>query len=77
MIPAAESVLLGDYLRSKGVDVHLLLSGLITHAEVDRAAALPKRGSSSPSGRMCCEQIDTCRSRIRRLRAIRSGIADP
>jgi dienelactone hydrolase len=40
VIPAAESAILGDYLRSKGVDVHVLLSGLITHAEVDRAAAL-------------------------------------
>jgi dienelactone hydrolase len=39
VIPAAESVLLGDYLRHKGVDVRLLLSDLITHAEVDRTAA--------------------------------------
>jgi dienelactone hydrolase len=39
VIPAAESALLGDYLRRKGVDVHVLLSGLITHAEVDRSAA--------------------------------------
>lgn len=39
VIPAAESVLLERYLRSKGVEVHLLLSGLITHAEVDRSAA--------------------------------------
>ena len=39
VIPAAESVLLGDYLRQKGVDVHLLLSDLITHAEINRAAA--------------------------------------
>ena len=39
VIPAAESVLLGDDLRRKGVDVHLLLSNLITHAEVDRTAA--------------------------------------
>ena len=39
VIPAAESVVLGDYLRSKGVDVTVLLSALITHAEVDRGAA--------------------------------------
>jgi len=39
VIPAAESVLLADYLRKKNADVHLLLSDLITHAEVDRAAA--------------------------------------
>jgi dienelactone hydrolase len=39
VIPTAESALLGDYLRSKGVDVQVLLSGLITHAEVDRGAA--------------------------------------
>jgi hypothetical protein len=39
VIPAAESVILADYLRKKNVDVHLLLSDLITHAEIDRAAA--------------------------------------
>lgn len=39
VIPAAESVLLARHLREKGAEVHLLLSGLITHAEVDRSAA--------------------------------------
>jgi dienelactone hydrolase len=39
VIPAAESVLLDRYLRERGAEVHLLLSGLITHAEVDRSAA--------------------------------------
>ncbi len=39
VIPTSESVVLGDYLRQKGADVHVLLSGLITHAEVDRSAA--------------------------------------
>jgi len=39
VIPAAESVLLADYLRKKGVRVHLLLSELITHAEIDKSAA--------------------------------------
>jgi dienelactone hydrolase len=39
VIPAAESVLLERHLRDKGATVHLLLSGLITHAEVDRSAA--------------------------------------
>jgi dienelactone hydrolase len=39
VIPAAESVLLADHLRAKGAEVHVLLSGLITHAEVDRSAA--------------------------------------
>jgi dienelactone hydrolase len=39
VIPAAESVLLADYLRKKGVKVHLLLSELITHAEIDKSAA--------------------------------------
>ena len=39
VIPTAESVLLADYLRNRGVEVHLLISELITHAEVDRAAA--------------------------------------
>ena len=40
VIPAGESVVLGRYLESKDVDVHVLLSGLITHAEVDRSAAM-------------------------------------
>ncbi len=39
VIPTAESAVLGDYLRSKGVDVHLLISHIITHAELDRSAA--------------------------------------
>ena len=39
VIPAAESVLLAGHLRQEGAEVHLLLSGLITHAEVDRSAA--------------------------------------
>jgi dienelactone hydrolase len=39
VIPTAESVLLADYLRSRGVEVRLLISELITHAEVDRSAA--------------------------------------
>lgn len=38
VIPAAESVMLARYLERKA-DVHLLLSRLITHAEVDRSAA--------------------------------------
>ena len=39
VIPAAESAILGEFLRAHGVDAHVLLSGLITHAEVDRSAA--------------------------------------
>ena len=39
VIPAAESVVLGAYLREKGVDVRVLLSQIITHAELDRSAA--------------------------------------
>ncbi len=39
VIPAAESVLLARHLRDKGAEVHVLLSGLITHAEVDRSPA--------------------------------------
>jgi dienelactone hydrolase len=38
VIPAAESAIFADDLRRKGADVHVLLSGLITHAEVNRAA---------------------------------------
>ena len=37
VIPTAESRLLGDALRRKGATVHVLLSSLITHAEVNRA----------------------------------------
>ena len=40
VIPAAESVMLADYLRQRGADVRLLLSGIITHAELDRTAAV-------------------------------------
>jgi dienelactone hydrolase len=40
VIPAAESVVLAEYLRGKGVEVHLLLSQIITHAELDRSAAM-------------------------------------
>lgn len=36
VIPAVESALLAENLRSRGADVHLLLSGLITHAEVSK-----------------------------------------
>jgi dienelactone hydrolase len=39
VIPTAESRLLGDALAKKGADVHVLLSHLITHAEVNRSAA--------------------------------------
>jgi predicted esterase len=36
VIPPAESVLLGETLRTKGAHVRVLLSHLITHAELDR-----------------------------------------
>jgi dienelactone hydrolase len=39
VIPAVESVLLADSLRSASVNVRLLATPLITHAEVDRSAA--------------------------------------
>ena len=39
VIPAAESVVLGNHLRSQGAVVQVLLSSIITHAELDRAAA--------------------------------------
>ena len=39
VIPAVETRLLERHLRAHGVEVHALLSGLITHAEVDRSAA--------------------------------------
>ena len=39
IIPAAESVLLAQRLRAEGVDVRVLLSGLLTHASVNPAAS--------------------------------------
>ncbi len=39
VIPAIESQLLGRYLDEHGTTAHVLLSGLITHAEVDKSAA--------------------------------------
>jgi hypothetical protein len=39
VIPPAESALLNDYLKQRGADVHLLLTRVITHAEVNKAAA--------------------------------------
>jgi dienelactone hydrolase len=39
VIPAVESTLLARHLEGHGTEVHALLSGLITHAEVDRSAA--------------------------------------
>lgn len=40
VIPTVESAILGRYLEDKGANVHMLISGLITHAEVDRAATV-------------------------------------
>lgn len=40
VIPAIESALLAETLRSRGVTVHQLATPLITHAEVDRSAAI-------------------------------------
>ena len=40
VIPAVESSLLAETLRGRGVRVHQLTTPLITHAEVDRSAAL-------------------------------------
>ena len=39
VIPTVESVVLAERLREKGATVRVLLSALITHAEVDRSAA--------------------------------------
>jgi dienelactone hydrolase len=39
VIPAAESVVLGEHLRAHGVETRVLLSSIITHAELDRSAA--------------------------------------
>lgn len=40
VIPTAESVVLGNYLRAQGAEVHVLISQIITHAELDRSAAM-------------------------------------
>jgi predicted esterase len=37
VIPAAESALLAEYLRQKHADVHLLLTRVVTHAQVNSA----------------------------------------
>lgn len=42
VIPSEESVHLGQYLRAHSVRTRLLLSPLISHAEVDRPATLPE-----------------------------------
>lgn len=39
VIPPIESVLLGKHLKERGSDARVLLSRLITHAEVDQSAA--------------------------------------
>jgi dienelactone hydrolase len=39
VIPTVESSILGDDLRKRGADVHVLVSSVITHAEANRAAA--------------------------------------
>ncbi len=39
VIPTAESIVLSNYLRDKGADVRVLVSHIITHAELDRTAA--------------------------------------
>lgn len=40
VVPAIESTLLGRELSARGVPVHVLLTPLITHAEVDRAPTM-------------------------------------
>jgi acetyl esterase/lipase len=39
VIPAVESALLAEHLRARGANVHLLMSNLITHAQVNHGAA--------------------------------------
>jgi len=38
VVPAIESTLLASDLEARGVPVHLLLTPLITHAEVDKSS---------------------------------------
>jgi hypothetical protein len=63
VIPAIESFLLADALRSRGVTVHQLATPLITHAEVDRSA--------TASAMFRLVGFATC------VRVNRSGIRDP
>ncbi len=44
VIPPAESVLLAETLRAKGADVRVLLSRIITHAELDRSGDYGEAG---------------------------------
>jgi dienelactone hydrolase len=44
VIPPAESILLGDTLRGKGAHVRVLLSRIITHAELDRSGDYGEAG---------------------------------
>ena len=39
VVPAVESTLLGEWYRSRHTPVRVLVTPLITHAEVDRAAS--------------------------------------
>lgn len=41
VVPAIESTLLGAELAARGVPVHVLLTPLITHADVDRGSSVP------------------------------------
>ena len=50
VIPSVDTVLLTNHLRGK-TEVHAVLSGLITHAEVDKVVPPPSRcGAWSASG---------------------------
>ena len=40
VVPAIESTLLGKELQSRGIKAHVLLTPLITHAEVDRGSTV-------------------------------------
>jgi dienelactone hydrolase len=40
VIPAAESALLAEHLENEGADVHLLLTDVVTHADVNHGAAV-------------------------------------
>ena len=40
VVPAIESTLLAEHLRARGVPVHVLLTPLITHAQVDRVSTV-------------------------------------
>ena len=72
VVPAAESTLLGKHLEQRGSRAaRVLLSPLITHAEIERAPGPERRGNSSRSGRTCWFAVTKASPDRRRVDGIR------